>query len=447
MLLMFGGGGRYNTRSITNAGAINEILSKASTRLIDIYGNYDSNGVFGGYGWDHGWQDAMLNRFGASSMYATGVHAFNEGGGGGYGVGYAATADASNIIRFRPGGANTKATSIPAAITDFWDETLDPDYATLPNHIQSAVWLGRANPSADQNKINGISIAVNGPMGLSGHEFQLWAAIFNSTSYPSAGTMTWSQVNGGNNQTFTAQQLTDAGATRVSRTPSYVQTLATQTTTYEIRKQSPAATLDTAYPVAGFFQRVVKQAATTGFSETVGFSVGSKTSTQCLAYWNAMGQTRLANHIAAVIYQQTVKGQPPYMLVDFCFGINDISAAISAATFKSNMLALIVLFRAAWAELSPAAGHKLRFCLRVTHPTMADDSNLSPYRVVCNELAAANYDTASVNMNSITSHTELNTATEPCYINAGVDNAHLKTTAYNDDTYSILMTRVVDEVV
>lgn len=451
MLLLFNNN-ILSTTSIKNVTAMRDILRPASTRLIDVIVNTDSNGLFGGWGWDHGWQNANLNAFGASTMYATGIHAFNEAGGGGQNVGYGNSSFDTRYNRFRSGGVVATATTLPAAISTVWDNSRDPGTHSI-NHLQMAWWRSRADPASDQAKQHGLSLGALSPLGLGSQaqEYQLFGALFNSTDFPSAATAAFAQVNGGSNQFFTGFALTDAGLTRVPATPIYKQALVTQTTTYEMRRQSPAETLDTAYPFAGIFQRIVNKDMTTGHAVSMGYSVGSSTSTNCLAYWNSMGATSMAYHIAAVLYQQTQKSLAPYLLVEFAFGVNDGSAGISSATFKSNMLALIALYRTAFAAALvllgvSAGGARLRFSLRVSPPSQSGDANLSGYRTVCSEIALTNTDTSFVDMNSITSFTELNTTTIPCYANAGVDFFHMKTNAYNDDTYTTLMGRVLSQV-
>jgi hypothetical protein len=72
---------------ITMAGSVfgQSLLHNASTERVDVVMLGDSNQLFGGHGWDHGWAHALSNRVG---LYGTGVHWFGENFGSGNGVGY-----------------------------------------------------------------------------------------------------------------------------------------------------------------------------------------------------------------------------------------------------------------------------------------------------------------------------------------------------------------------
>lgn len=72
---------------ITMAGSCyaQSLLHQAATQRVDVVMLGDSNQLFGGHGWDHGWAHALSNRFG---LYGTGIHWFGENFGSGNGVGY-----------------------------------------------------------------------------------------------------------------------------------------------------------------------------------------------------------------------------------------------------------------------------------------------------------------------------------------------------------------------
>lgn len=446
------GGGYYNTESIKNAGAIAELLRPAADRMVDVFGNGDSLHLFGGTGDNHGRQHALLSWF---EMYASGAHWGGENDGVGQDVGYSSSTLDNLYHKYRSGGSTARASGMPAAITNWWNSSLDPGTPSR-NHMVEISMESTSNPATNGAKICGMTIGAGNPLGLTGLQFLLWAGKFNNTAYPSGSTMDWRQLNGGTNVTLPAYACTDSGATRVPVLP-HVYTLTDQVTTFDIRRQGPGETTAGAYPHFFGQMRVQKTARTRGFSVHAGYAVGSSTSTQCLAYWNAMGASRLANVLAAAVIPQLVKGYPPYMIVEFAFGVNDASAGILASVYKQNHVDLCALYRTAWGLaktlLISEGGFtsalvnsgRLAFNIVPTHPTTPTDSNISPYRTVAGELAVG--DVAYTNWaNGITSYTELSAPGVPEYDNPGVDDIHLETYASNDDSYSTLQYRKFKQV-
>jgi len=433
-----------NTDSIVNVTAIKDILSVASSRLIDINMNSDSNGLYQQYGWQHGFQQGM--RMAGLTMYGSGIQGFGENKGGGAGVGFAA-GTTNEKIGFRSGGGNNGMAAeknIPTSLLTYFNSYNDPNTPSN-NHLMPSIWLSTSDPASNEAQINGLKVGLNNPLGNGTNmKYQMWAAKFSNTSYNPTAYGEWRQLNGGNNVIFTDYSCSDAGVTRVPTIPVEY-TLQAQTGNYEVRRQDPSTPTNTdAYPFACYFQRLIRTDITEGFAVHAGYAVGGATSEDAFNYWTAMGTDALANYLQAVTYEQTTQGYAPYLLVTFSYGINDVPAGTTTANFKLYMQGLISLYKTAWSSLG--LGGKLRFALAVTPPTIDGDSNLSGFRLVCDEIATLDPHVASINMNSITSFTELNTVGIPQHAEIGVNIAHLLTSAWDNDSYSTLWSRVADDV-
>lgn len=77
--------GSVECAGVVGASSLRPFFDRACVARVDVVALGDSNQVFGGHGWDHGWTRALANRVG---VYATGLLSAGENGGNGAGVGY-----------------------------------------------------------------------------------------------------------------------------------------------------------------------------------------------------------------------------------------------------------------------------------------------------------------------------------------------------------------------
>lgn len=291
--------GAIAPQSVVNAKALRAIYSDIPTRLVDTIINADSNGLFGGYGWDHGFQHALLLLFGGGSMYASGVHAFGENDGFGNGVGYGhSLVDPQNYIRYRSDGSAASATGIPNELTNYWNSQLDPTPAPLfRNHLVERVWLSTTDPGINSARRNGLALGVNNPIGLGGPDtplqYQAWLAKFSrDDGFGSIGQARLLQVFGGPSVYLPDFHTTDNGPTRVPVIP-FTFDLAERSDRFEVIRQDPDPTTPASYPFAGYFQRIVRRDQAWGHSTSMGYTVGSSTTTHCRNYLERDGPRKI----------------------------------------------------------------------------------------------------------------------------------------------------------
>ena len=91
--------------------AFDQIKMRLAVGRVDFIGIGDSNQIHNGFGWDHGLQYALDQKF---EMYATGLISMNEGNASGSGTGYGYNFNASQPLIGAVSGA-------PAALDDYLD--------------------------------------------------------------------------------------------------------------------------------------------------------------------------------------------------------------------------------------------------------------------------------------------------------------------------------------
>ena len=121
---------------------VGNILAQAENRRIDILMIGDSNQAFGGFGWDHGMQFALSNKYG---LYATGVLTTGENGGSGQALGYYSATGDTDVAAVETGA--------PEQLDSYMDGNLFPQnysYLASGTFVQGMglymLTVGAANP-------------------------------------------------------------------------------------------------------------------------------------------------------------------------------------------------------------------------------------------------------------------------------------------------------------
>ncbi|MEK6898640.1 MAG: hypothetical protein AABW79_00915 [Nanoarchaeota archaeon] len=448
--------------SVVNGQNAQRILNSTQTRLVDIYSVGDSNQLFGDYGWDHGYQQAMLNIFGNDSMYGSGTFSMYDNGGQGGGIGYGAAAD-FGAIRYNAGGTPQNASSTPLSQHSNY-------YYTNQSAGITGNLLGQlAGFQGDGNIVNsGISIIGNAsPLGFGQNESDLWVyrsaygffntSWVNSSDYfqicaiqflstysckfvqPQTVNATTILLNGSDGNGVALSEFLVLNATKNNSVDAQ---------SLNIRRQNPGSTSADSYPFYFVLNNLVLVNRTRGWQQTTIYAGGGMSASNASNWFGVENSSRVGNYVDFSVRYQITKGYDPMAIVFINFGTNDATQGVSAAQYKNDMFNITTIIREGWI----AKGYNesnLQFVLITTHPLTASDSTLSPFRDANNDLANNYSYITAVDLSKLTNFTELNrTNAWPSYAVIGSDVNHLNSSSKDSkNTYAILATRVINEIV
>lgn len=435
----------YTPSSVTNNGNARDILNSSNTRLVEIIMLGDSNQLKDAGGWDHAWQQSMLNR--NYTMYASGNIPYYDNGGSGSGVGYGVT---ENRTRFRSGNAlGTVPASQYPGLCNYWCAELSTENFVRGQFVDSA------NSSANATNA-GIALDFGTALGygLTGDDLLQYRnsfAYFNSVANATPSShFQFSIINVSITLLSAPQQFTNSTFTGFNY--SYYKFLkpsgvaAGNSATIDFRKQNPSTSGTTAYPYYITFQNIVRVNKTAGFQGSTLYGQGSANSGNLSNYMVTMNATRIGNYIRFLTDYQIEKNQTPVAIIVIDFGVNDAGASLSGFTYENNTNNTINVIRHAWSDLGYNLSN-LQFIIMPTFPTQNDDANLIPYRQGARNLAQNYSYVTFVNMSAFTNNSELNqTATTPRYY-AITDHNHLNQTDNNaNNSYVVLVNRAINEI-
>jgi hypothetical protein len=481
----------------TNAYRLKQFLDRIPTRLVDFAILGDSNTLHGGSGWDMGISSMVFEYLNGwswgpsspSSMYATGLHAFGEGGGtnaegSGLGWGLGADGSTSQVIRHLSSGGTKvggfEGDEDPSGISGFWHSALDPGPTGSPstrNPMRECVWLSTSNPATNPGGNLGMMLQPQNPLGIgkitNGElQYQLWAAKWTTADAPSLGPVTFFRLrhpsgsaggellSGGSEDADGIYSFTTHGAasSTVDTEAPFVITVPVDGSRADTDglafRWNGTASSAASYPFAGFFQRVVLKNREYGFAVSALYSCGGADVWDCMNYvTNVQGQTPIQNYFKCLTKHQRSKSQDPMVVVPIAFGMNDWGGTpMTAANHKTYMKQLMTAIRTAWTA-NGYTSRNLLFVLIPSHPPDAGDS-IQPYREVCSQLAREYIDVCCLDLLDVTTYATLNSnltgGTYPSHAGTvgSPDRSHLKTGDTANNSYrelgKLLASGVVD---
>ena len=285
--------------------------------------------------------------------------------------------------------------------------------------------------------------------------WRVWAGVFSNTDYSAAAppAFGWvrSYIQATQQEFWSATALTSFKATDHSlsatqlRPDPYQFDMDDYTQAggnmllYEV-SSSPK------YPQALFWHEYINVDKITGFSLSQLYDGSGKDANDALDYLTAMGDTRIGHWLASVGHRANELTQAPKAVVWIMYGVNDATHDDTKATYKSGVEGIITRMKAAWASAGWTAGN-LGFVVMPSQPLATDTTEnalIVQYKAASAEIATADAQVMAVNLDGLTTTTELlSLGAMPAYDGVG-DEDHLEENANDsDNSYSVLVLRVL----
>ncbi len=403
-----------------NATALAPCFVRAASGRVDVVALGDSNQVFAGHGWDHGWTRALSERFG---LYATGLLSGGENGGNGSGLGYTYQGFSTlSTGAFDYSGA-------PATL-----DNLLPGSSPVPPLNYLYLPEGESNGgslNAGMFTDAGSSLSTNAAL-----RFHLVGARF-------AG------VGPGSCQL--SIRLQQPPFSHLVSGP-VVSTRAPEFGTAHITLDLPAAQRNAALgfrlspwgtnlvgPFLAYSMRVENLERGRGVSFHTLYASGGMSARDMAAALLTASDGQLSLYFQHVRALQTA---PRAVLVRINTGLNDrnetlpslgpaaVSDPDSPEAFADNIAAIIARIEAVWSLNGWAMG-ELYFLISVSHPVSTpDDSELVSYREAASALAGSRPRTAATRFDRLTNSAEM--LASGWYQAGGADRNHLTLSAFEN---------------
>ncbi len=389
---------------------LREFWAAAGTRRVDVVQIGDSTQLFGGHGWDEGWNRGLHDRFG---LYATGVHSAGENAGNGAGVGWECTTMASaSQHQFLYAGA-------PAEVDATCQSTLIPlGYLYVP-----------PGSTANSNSNSGMALSAASPLGVNGplrfhYRFGRFATVNAGTFRPVVRLDVPPYTN--------LSPLISIGTDgQPGLNAGFIDVPAAVRDAPVAFRWAQAGGPAISGPFFGSWMRVERVDKAAGAAVSALYAAGSKTTRDgALALMNVNDQT-LVTFFSVV---RSLQPAPARVLIRVSFGVNDrnmvagsvgtggYSPGNSGAAFGDNTRAIISRIEQLWT----AQGWELSELFFVISPSAPiaepDDPFLLQYRDAADAVAASLPRVASVRFDRLTNDAEM--AAKGWY-NASFDHIHL----------------------
>lgn len=437
-----------------NISLASQLLKLAGTRRIDVVGIWDSNGTFGGYGWDHGIMQAMITR--GYQMYATPLYSLGEGAatdgtnaaqGNGHGI-YGGS-DANRISHRSNSSLTTamntatclrmQATVPHADLIKHWDMRSAGNYAPC-NYVY-------APTGTAWNASQAVGIAIyggaNNPLDATGElRADLWLGEFPSGT---TGSVQYRWIDNG----------AGVGSTGSTNSAGAGAGYAMRKVSHTLASGARAGTVEFRCPMGGggqwfgTFCRAVNTGRTKGCSVSGLYSCGSQSTYDMANALIGMPNDSLQHYLDCVTDSQTGTKKA---LVWVAIGPNDTSETnklagapaglgSDAAVVKYNVEQIVSRIVTAWEGMGRNKTDLV--VLLTTHPPQqSGNTSMGPYHEKLVEISDANpTHVVAFDMSLAVTYAELadNTAA-PTFSSNGTDVNHLK----DADSYHYVASRAIN---
>lgn len=403
----------------TNAEALAPFFEQAMTGRVDIVALGDSNQLFQGHGWDHGWGRAASVRFG---MYATPLFSAGENSGNGAGQGYGATT-------FSTGGSGQ---FLYAGAPVFHDAPLSPSPGLRPLNYTHIPAMGAAGTGFNLGFFMDADCPVDVNAALRFHyvygEFLGATGSFNPMvrlQQPPFSTL------------ITSPTVSCAGPAPAIVAGSLDLPGATRNAALNFRIAPWGQVIFG--PFIWYYQRAENLERPRGASFHTLYGFGGQSARDMAASVQAADDSYLTLFFGQV---RALQGETKRVLVRINTGLNDrneegMSAGPnpqtpgnSAGAFADNLQAIMNRIGAIWA-LNSWDPEELFFLLTVSHPIDdPDDEQLLSYRAAAEQVALANPRAATVRLDALTNASEM--LSSGWYQANGFDRNHLTQPAFEE---------------
>ncbi len=406
--------------AVIGGPALSRFWLAAGARRVDIVMCGDSNQLFGGHGWDHGWGKAATDRFG---MYATGVLHAGENSGNGGQTGY------QYNVYFH--GGPTGPFSYSGAPPELDRYMNQPAWSTTYLYLPAGGVLAG-------NYGSGMGIGSGCPVDPNGNlRWHFTYATFPGIPPAAPGTFLPTIRRDVPPYDVIAQAPWVNCVTGSYGVATHTMDLPAAPRGFQINfRLSPTTSEPSLYgPLLGFYHRVENLDRGKGASEQTFWGVGGRSTRYQVERMLAMSDDALTLYFQHVRALQGPPGAPRFVLVRICQGLNDrnellpslgpghVEPGNSAEAFLDNTQAAIDRFRSIW-TLNAWPAEELYFLITPSHPVSnPDDPQLVGFRDAAETLAASNARTAVVRLDRITNHDEM--LALGFYNSGGLDVHHL----------------------
>lgn len=408
---------------ITRSGGatLARIFALMQSQRVDFVGIGDSNQIYSGTGWDHGFQKALIDA--GINMYATGLISADESGGAGSGTGYGYAFNASIP------DATFANTGAPAALHDF----LDKGSGGLNPHKYG--YLASGTITWGTNTGFGIDGTIDPLDNTAALVFDFHYGTFDSGSgsfacavrldvSPYTQLATSSVINT-NTGSFGMERETLSITADVARSGKNLAGRWTKVST------------DITGPFFGLYMRASNPARTSGFSyHTLNYRGGQ--SLRTMAYdLQQMSDTALGYFFGEC---RRLQGSNKAIVICVNSGLNDrnetltsvgtgaVSDGDSAAAFTDNFDALKTRIEAIWSDNSWSTD-ELYWLVFVSPPVSdPDDAELISYRAAIQQYLSSVPQSVAVDLLRYTNEAEM--LAEGWYASGGADRSHLTQSGY-----------------
>jgi len=421
-------GGAYVFEIYVDTRAAIPILDQLRYRMsvgrVDFVGIGDSNQIFGGHGWDHGFQYALTTL--GYPMWATGLLVNNEANGTGAGAGY-------SYNRNGPGGSGLTGvvTGAPADLEKYMDKG-----AGL---ISPSFYYSYVAAASSISAINNGLVLLPGLGGLdetAAIDFDHWWGSFNSgsgsfTRYLRRGEAPFTEIVNPpsintNTGVFAMNRSTVSMSASGTRAGWRIQFLAGNAATG---------------PYFGTFLRARQLNRTTGFSYgTLNYRGGQ--STRTVAYDLQQASDETLTHYFSILRADQVGGANGLKTICIVVneGMNDRNETLTSVgpgavadgdspeAFVDNHKAIVNRINAIW-DLNAWPKNELYFLFVPSHPIDdPDDAELLSYRDALEAYSFSLSRAQFVNIPRLTNEAEM--LANNWYQSSGADRLHLTQPGY-----------------
>lgn len=404
-----------------NAETLAPFFDAAAVSRVDIVGIGDSNQIYGGHGWDHGFQRALTLRFG---MYATGLLSAGEGlppgNGSASGYGYQ--------IFSSIGSGQFLYSGAPV----FYDAMLSPDVGISPLAYDYVPQGSSATTTFNLGFFIEPTCALNVNANLR------FTSVYGVFVGPAASFNPMVRLQEPPYSTLvTAPTVSSSGDAPGVATTSLQLPAATRNMflNYRIATWGPPLV----GPFIWYYMRAENLDRTRGISFHTLYGFGGRSSRDMAAALQAADDSYLTLFFSQVRSRQS---GPRHVLVRVNTGLNDRaemepsvgpnpqSHGNTSAAFADNLQGIINRVGAIW-TLNGWDPTELYFLITPSHPIAdPDDEQLVGYREAAAQVALANPRTACVRLDMLTTSGEM--LANNWYQSFGFDRNHLTQPAFEE---------------
>lgn len=389
-----------SAQAIVGDATVLDAINESISRRIDLIGIGDSNQIFGGTGWDEGWQAAFANHF---EMYATGLISPQQNDGNSFGTGHRYSGVAHPHL---------VSSGAPPELELFVDDRLGNVHEYGYIETGSASSTGFSGLSLSQV----CAVDVSGPLRFDFHYGTFPAGNGSFRPAIRRGSPPYSRLV--------------TGAT----IPCVADEYGMSVTSLTLPAESRAFTLQAGYsvpgvanvqsPFFGAYVRAVNTARSAGFSYHTQVYLGGRSLRDMAFLLQGASDAYLAHFYSQIRREQIAQhpGLPVRAVFTINSGLNDrnetessvgpanIDDGDSAGAFADNLIAIMDRIEQVWPETGGAVS-EVHFLVVPSHPIdergSSIEAELQSYRDAARGVAAARERVLLIDMSELITSTEM----------------------------------------